>query len=192
MGNKLRHDIIIRNYFSKNKLLKQKLHKHFLYKNGLKREFSASVINKYEYDEHIKRELEKYEKYKSTLEIITFTEDEMAVINTLFGSLSNLSSKRREPVQDEIIEINQITYSNTIFFSHEKEYIIDPSTKFDFKFTWRDNAPYAYYIGQVEFNDDHTSAELRYGWHGRCLDGRGFIAKFSKKNNHWEITSGQA
>ncbi|GHV93637.1 hypothetical protein AGMMS50268_41400 [Spirochaetia bacterium] len=53
---------LLKEFFAKNKQLNKSLRPHFLDKNGLKRWFSESVINKYEIERDEKERLEKYNK----------------------------------------------------------------------------------------------------------------------------------
>jgi hypothetical protein len=142
----------------------------FLKKNELKIWGSESAIKEYESIKYSEEESKKMEKYKFSLEFISLTNDEIEIINMLFAD-----SKE--------IQINKIIEADG------KEYIIEPSTKFTFKYIWCYNDPYAYYIKRVIFSKENTSALLRYGWRGAFLDGRGFIAYFTKKNNAWIKTN---
>ncbi|GHV93494.1 hypothetical protein AGMMS50268_39970 [Spirochaetia bacterium] len=107
------------------------------------------------------------------MKIISLTKDEIAILNELFV----------DPEPDlKLVFINQIIRMG------RKEYFIEPSTKFAFEHSWCDDDPYAYSITDFIIDGKNESSVVHYGWRGGFLDGRGFIAYFSKKNNHWEKT----
>jgi hypothetical protein len=156
-------------FFQRNKFVDKNIRDHFFKNDQLKIWGDEEIIKDYERRILIEEEEEKIRKYKSSLEVISLSDDEIEIISVLFGE-----HKSKE------VKINQIIRSGF------KSCIINPYTEFKFKCVWEYDDPYAYYITRVVFSEKGANALLRYGWRGGFLDGRGFIAYFARKNNIWE------
>jgi hypothetical protein len=128
-------------------------------------------VEDYEREICLKEEAARLEKYKESLEVVSLIDDEIEILNVLFGGNTL-----------EEIKINKIIHDDS------NDVLVDTSIKLKFKHVWCENDPYAYYLKRVVFSENGTKALLRYGWSGTFLDSRGFIAYFSKENNIWKKT----
>jgi hypothetical protein len=169
---------LLKTFFQKNKLTDKNMRDYFFKNDQLKIWGSGEITKDYQKKIWIEKQereeqerKKKREKYKSSLGIISLTEDEIEIINALFCGY----------------KIRKVKINHTILVGG-MECIIDPSTGFRFNCRWVDEDPYAYYITRVVFSKKRTHALLRYGWKGGALDGRGFIAYFTRENNTWKKT----
>jgi hypothetical protein len=161
----------LKKQFSQNKRLNEKIFYKYINKNSLRLWGSESEIKAHEMEDYKKKKYKGQKKHRSSLQVISLTNNEIEMVKKIFTTLT---------LKTSIVKINNIiTIDNN-------EYIIDPDTSFNFKFEWADNDPYAFYITRAIYMNKNNSATMRYGWRGGAFDGRGFVAEFEKKDDYWE------
>jgi len=112
--------------------------------------------------------------YKKSLSVVSLSNDEIELLNALFGE------------EKDVINLKQITYVDG------KPHIIDQNTKFSFSHKWCDDnywENWPYYIIEVKFENQNTTAILHYGRTGGFLAERGYVAEFLKRDNKWVLIS---
>ena len=143
----------------------------FQVKKGLK---TVDELNQVKKEEKVFSEIIED---KTSLSVISLTKDEIEILNVLFGGST------------DVIKIRQIIWIEG------KYYLIEQNTKFDFDYIWCDDNLYEdwpYFISRAEFNDNNTTALLPFGIDGGPLRKRGWLAKFIKRDNKWELISHEA
>ena len=115
--------------------------------------------------------LPKINEYKSTLSIISLSNDEIEIINLLFEDKTN------------IVKLKQIISIDG------KDYLIENNVNFDFKYEWCDHEPLVIYFSRPRINNDNNTALIDWGYTPYTeLSGGGATIKFSKIENKWQKT----
>ena len=114
--------------------------------------------------------------YKKSLSIVSLSKDEIDILNALFGERIGVT------------KLKQIIYFDG------KPHIIDPNIKFSFSHKWCDDnywENWPYFIIEIKFENQNTTAIFYYGQTGGALAERGYVAKFSKRDNKWTLISNE-
>ena len=112
--------------------------------------------------------------YKKSLNVVSLSNDEIDILNVLFER------------EKGVVKIKQIVHIDG------KPHIIEPNTKFNFSFIWCDDnywENWPFFISNMIFEDQNTTAILHYGVTGGALAERGYVAKLTKKENQWSLIS---
>jgi hypothetical protein len=153
----------------------------------------------------------KFPQYNDPLEIFTFEEEEIEIINLLFAGndqkfvyqelfdFSNCRNRtRKELLLEDCKKIEEIAgdeVTNDFIEKNKKRLLIDRNTKFAFKYLWYEEQAlvnkenFSGYpsleLSRIGFNKERTKCILCYGYMAGGLAGDGGFIIMEKKKELW-------